>query len=213
MHLIRLLSVSDTFTAGEIPVGRYHVVGLKVLPRFRSAGLAVRAPVRPTRRWRGVQEVPAGVGPAKQGMVNPALDVSTRDRAEAVRGPDAVRGAGAADKGPLPGASPRVPLERPSWWRLGVVWLVKWLQRSRNPFHASGMRVARTVRPRQGTLSLEAVQVVCNDLKDSDFELGPASSKGKAKGSSGRAESVACDFQGLSYESAVDRARLGGGRL
>jgi len=206
MHLIRLLSVSDTFTAGEIPVGRYHVVGLKVLPRFRSAGLAVRAPVRPTRRWRGAEEVSAGVGATKQGVGKPGFEVSAGVEAEAPRRVEA------AVERPLPGASLAAAPERPSWWRRGMEWLSKRLKRSRNPFHASGLRVARTVRPRQGTLSLEAVQVVCNDLKDSDFDRVPTSAKGKAKGLYGRAESVACDFQGTAGEAA-ERARIAGGRL
>jgi len=204
MHLIRLLSVSDTFTAGEIPVGRYHVVGLKVLPRFTSAGMAVRAPVRPTRRWQGSGATTVSrSGEREVGLGNPAAEGLAGVAAQVVE---------AEVKAQSPGVGPVVKPERAGWWGRAVLWLVRRLERSRNPFGGSGLRVAKTVRPRQGTLSLEAVQVVCNDLKDSDFELVPAAAKRKAKGLSGAAESVACDFQG-GTDKAADRAQVGGGRL
>lgn len=59
MHLIRLLKVSDTFTAGEIPVGRYHVVGLSQLPRFGSRRPAFRSTTRQASE-RSAEREPAG---------------------------------------------------------------------------------------------------------------------------------------------------------
>lgn len=184
MHLIRLLSVSDTFTAGEIPVGRYHVVGLKVLPRFRSAGLAVRAPVRPTRRWHGAEKSSATVaevvGRTKLEVEPVGLPAASGIAAVAPREREAVV------KPSLPERGPEEEVDRPGWWRRGKAWLMERFGGSRNPFGGSGLRVARTVRPRQGMLRLDAVQVVCNDLKDSDFEVVPvARPRGAASGTKG----------------------------
>lgn len=207
MHLIRLLSVSDTFTAGEIPVGRYHVVGLKVLPRFRSSGLAVRTPVRPVRRWQPVAAASGATGSEPTGVARGLVDL---------RPGDPGKGKLPVEPGvevSAPGVSPAIGPVRRSWWRRGVLWLTGKLKRSRNPFHGSGMRVARTVRPRQGVLGLESMRVVCNELKDSDFGLVSSSRKPVVQEPSGGVESVACDFQGVKKESAEGEARLGGGML
>ena len=174
MRLLRMLRVSDTFTEGEIPLGRYHMVGTKVLPRFVRSRLAVREAAKP------------GSGPCPVGEV--------------------------AD-----GGSGKAPLEEPGggerakrvWWVRVVYWLSERFRRP-NPFGDTGPRISSTALPRQTCLRLEGVQVVRNDLTDTDFEVTPRGRSSWGKVKVPRVEAtLKCDFRvAAAEESEAEQSRV-----
>jgi hypothetical protein len=128
-------------------MGRYRVVGLKVLPRFGSGGLGVRSSARP-----GEGPIPVEVA-GLAGLDSGGVAV---DEAGVGLGRDRVDGVEAMGSG-----------VRVGWVRR----LFDALAMRRNPFTGSGLRASRTAMPRQGCLELEGLKAVHNDLSDMDYEL------------------------------------------
>lgn len=197
MHLIRMLRVSDTFTAGEIPMGRYHVVGAKSLPRFNRGQPAVREAIRPGGGpcpvWEQdseLSQVPAPVAEAQ-----PVTGGSVADPCDAKE----------QENGGEPGSASGASSSQEGWILRLVRWLGDRLMRRRNPFVNAGPRVARTVVPQQGCLKLDGVRVVRNDLSDTDFEVVPARRARQLQRE--RPASLACTFREETPES-VESAEL-----
>jgi hypothetical protein len=183
-------------------MGRFHVVGVKSLPRFGRGRPAVREPARP------------GCGPCPAEDSELALSedsvssatVDSRVDGDSETESSVVHGGGG-------GGEPRpAELERPDggWIMRLVRWLGERLRRRRNPFTIAVPRLSSTVVPRQGCLKLEGVQVVRNDLSDTDFEVVPTRRARTATPET--TESVACEFRASSSDS-TESAELRVGNL
>jgi len=191
MHLIRMLRVSDTFTAGEIPLGRYHVVGGKSLPRFGRERPAVREAAHPGGGPCPAEDHESELG---KGSVAPA-GMGTRGVEDYEAESSGTNGGGGEVE-----ARPAESKQPAGGWILRLVrWLGERLHRRRNPFMGAGPRWSSTVVPRQGCLKLSGVQVVRNDLSDTDFEVIPTRRTRSARRET--ATSVACEFRASSSES------------
>jgi hypothetical protein len=169
-----MLRVSDAFTAGEIPMGRFHIVGCKSLPRFGVGRPAIREAARP------------GAGPCPVGVLSRG---GTEAQEQPARSELREENPGEAGVETRPA---EVDRPRGGWVLCLLRWLSERLRRRRNPFRSAGPRLSSTVVPRQGCLKLEGVQVVRNDLSDADFEVVPIRRGGGEPGQ--RAASVGCGF-------------------
>ncbi len=154
MRLIRLLSVGSSLIPGNHPMGRYRVMRLAPLPVFGMAGRRARAPV-------AAVPVDAAVGSGSY-----SISISDGNPQTAIRNSSTVCGEarerGRGGRGGRCGGAG-------AWlgWLRWPAWL-GWLRRT-NPFGRSGM--AARSKFEQGSLSLDTVQVVRNDLTDADLEV------------------------------------------
>ena len=182
MYLIRMLRVSDTFTAGEIPMGRYHVVGLKRLPRFGRGEPSIGAATRP-----GAGPCPVEATESDSNERSGVVEERATGRTSANGGGEELAERPSEDGRPGEG-----------WVVRLVRWLGEKLGRRRNPFMGGGPRLSSTVVPQQGCLKLEGVQVVRNDLSDTDYEVVPARRAPRSR----REKSVSCEFRAEAMERA-----------
>ena len=167
MSLMRLLTMSRSFVMGQNQLGRYRMVGRHGgLPQFGPTGHPIHsaAALTPARSLSaGQSELPKLVLNNGQTPLQPAEST----RAAAVK----------SAKGPLTkpdSLEPKVdhgPAERPGLARKAISRLRGWFRprpkrRFKSPFIEKALR-----SPVQVHLALESVQVVRNDLSDSDFEV------------------------------------------
>ncbi len=175
MQLIRMLRVSDTFTEGEIPMGRYHVVGIRSLPRFARGRPAVRRAARPGD----------GPCPASRGVASLREDAPYGVRRMSVAGQRAEE-----ERGLGPGRG---------WFLRVATWLGNRLARRKNPFFGVRPRLASTVTPQPPARVFEGVKVLRNDLSDTDFEVIRVRGERGVKGGA-----VSCDFAAVGAEGEAE---------
>jgi hypothetical protein len=158
MSLMKLLSVSKSFVSGRNPAGRYRVVEQGLLPKFAPAGRPssfAQNKKRDESQTSG-NEAASRTAAASSESLPPtlALDPPTKKISHVVR---------------TEPVSPAPPT-RPAAGCTSVRPESKnWLPR--NPFTNRAADPARTVRPVQTELSLDAVRPVRNDLSDADLEV------------------------------------------
>ena len=167
MSLMRLLTVSRSFVIGQSQMGRYRMVGRHGgLPQFGPTGHAVHSAVArsPARSLSACpSELPKVVSCNDQTPVQPTkptgISVAKSAKSPFVK-PDC-----------LEPKADHEPAERVGPARKAISSLRGWFRSRSKPRFRSPF-VGKTLRPPvQVHLALESVQVVRNDLSDSDFEV------------------------------------------
>jgi hypothetical protein len=163
-------------------MGRYHVVGIRSLPRFVRGRPAVRRAARPGD----------GPCPVSRGTVSFREDAPYGVRRMSVAGQRVEE-----DRGLGPGRG---------WFLRVAAWLGNRLGRRRNPFFGVRPRLASTVTPQPPARVFEGVKVLRNDLSDTDFEVVRPRGQRGVKGGA-----VSCDFGAVEAGGGGESRGVGGG--
>ena len=167
MSLMKLLTVSRSFVMGQSQLGRYRMVGRHGgLPQFRPTGHPVHSAVAPTpaRPSSACQsELPKlALNNAQKPLqpVKPTRASAAKSTKSPFTTPDSHELKVDHGQAERVGPARRVISRLRGWFR------PKPKRRYKSPFVAKALR-----SPVQVHLALESVQVVRNDLSDSEFEV------------------------------------------
>lgn len=180
MSLLRLLSAGKSLVGLKPEAARYRMSDPRAMPRFGSDRNPFQA-----RKTLSPDAPPASASPAAPTPAVEAPGPVVTPKVETVI-------AVAAETEPQARPEPAA-IAKSEWKRKLAGWIGK-LRFRRQPKKSKRATPARPARgPVQGELSLDAIQVVRNDLSDSDFEVvarkaGPAAKPAPVAPAPGQAD-------------------------
>jgi len=159
MSLLRLLSAGKSLVGLKPEAARYRMSDPRAMPRFGSGRNPFQA-----RKTLSPDAPPAPVSTA---ALTPAVEAPGSVATPKV---ESVTAVAAAETEPQARPEPAT-VAKSEWKRKLAGWIGKLRSRRqpKKPKRATPVRPARG--PVQGELSLDSIQVVRNDLSDSDFEV------------------------------------------